>query len=216
MVLFHCWPKVSHQHGISKCRPNAAVVKAILQCWCNDSTKHVICQRCGNVVNRDEFSLMLPYYKWTLIRRYIKCSDVEYEHSGKYRMDIDFHQAIVVTMGCTRTRTSQGICVGLHRFIGDGGEGGKEGWMGGREGEEGRMEGREGREGGARGEGGREGRQGRHGRRNGGEGGEGGREGRGGEGRGGEGRGGMTVIHIVIGMFTSNPMIPQYLNNILT
>ena len=29
---------------------------------------------------------------------------------------------------------------------------------------------------------------------------------------GGEGRGGMTVIHIVIGMFTSNPMIPQYLN----
>ena len=28
---------------------------------------------------------------------------------------------------------------------------------------------------------------------------------------GGEGRGGM--IHIVIGMFTSNPMIPQYLNN---
>ena len=41
---------------------------------------------------------------------------------------------------------------------------------------------------------------------------EGGREGRG----GGRGRGGMTVIHIVIGMFTSNPMIPQYLNNILT
>ena len=37
-----------------------------------------------------------------------------------------------------------------------------------------------------------------------------------GGGRGGEGRGGMTVIHIVIGMFTSNPMIPQYLNNILT
>ena len=35
-------------------------------------------------------------------------------------------------------------------------------------------------------------------------------------GRGGEGRGGMTVIHIVIGMFTSNPMIPQYLNNNLT
>ena len=35
--------------------------------------------------------------------------------------------------------------------------------------------------------------------------------------RGGEGRGGgMTVIHIVIGMFTSNPMIPQYLNNNLT
>ena len=51
----------------------------------------------------------------------------------------------------------------------------------------------------------------------GGEGGEGrGGEGWGGEGRGGEGRGGMTVIHIVIGMFTSNPMIPQYLNNILT
>ena len=60
-------------------------------------------------------------------------------------------------------------------------------------------------------------------RREGGEGGRGGRvgEGRGGDGtgrdgRGGEGRGGMTVIHIVIGMFTSNPMIPQYLNNILT
>ena len=35
-------------------------------------------------------------------------------------------------------------------------------------------------------------------------------------GEGGEGRGGMTVIHIVIGMFTSNPMIPQYLNNNLT
>ena len=48
------------------------------------------------------------------------------------------------------------------------------------------------------------------------EGGEGtwGREG--GEGRGGEGRGGMTVIHILIGMFNSNPMIPQYLNNNLT
>ena len=30
---------------------------------------------------------------------------------------------------------------------------------------------------------------------------------------GGEGSGGMTVIHNVIGMFTSNPMIPQYLNN---
>ena len=27
--------------------------------------------------------------------------------------------------------------------------------------------------------------------------------------------GGMTVIHILIGMFNSNPMIPQYLNNIL-
>ena len=34
--------------------------------------------------------------------------------------------------------------------------------------------------------------------------------------REGEGEGGMTVIHIVIGIFTSNPMIPQYLNNILT
>ena len=43
-------------------------------------------------------------------------------------------------------------------------------------------------------------------------------EGKGGEGRvgGGEGRGGMTVIHILIGMFNSNPMIPQYLNNNLT
>ena len=25
--------------------------------------------------------------------------------------------------------------------------------------------------------------------------------------------GGVTVIHIIIGMFNSNPMIPQYLNN---
>ncbi len=43
--------------------------------------------------------------------------------------------------------------------------------------------------------------------------------GTGGEGRGrevGEGEGGMTVIHILIGMFNSNPMIPQYLNNNLT
>ena len=32
-----------------------------------------------------------------------------------------------------------------------------------------------------------------------------------------EGReGGMTVIHILIGMFNSNPVIPQYLNNNLT
>ena len=67
---------------------------------------------------------------------------------------------------------------------------------------------------GERGWGGDEGRVGR-------EGGEGtwGREGGWGEregGEGGEGRGGMTVIHIVIGMFTSNPMIPQYLNNNLT
>ena len=57
--------------------------------------------------------------------------------------------------------------------------------------------------------------------REGGEGTEGGwgeRVGRGrGGGRGGEGgEGGMTVIHIVIGMFNSNPMIPQYLNNNLT
>ena len=34
--------------------------------------------------------------------------------------------------------------------------------------------------------------------------------------RGGRGKGGMTVIHILIGMFNSNPMIPQYLNNNLT
>ena len=32
----------------------------------------------------------------------------------------------------------------------------------------------------------------------------------------GEGGEGMTVIHIIIGMFNSNPMIPQYLNNNLT
>ena len=58
----------------------------------------------------------------------------------------------------------------------------------------------------------------------------GGREGGGGEGRGREGRGGeeggrlgdggreggMTVIHILIRMFDSNPMTPQYLNNNLT
>ena len=49
--------------------------------------------------------------------------------------------------------------------------------------------------------------------RGGGGGREGGREGGGGE---REGRGGMTVIHIIIGMFNSNPMIPQYLNNNLT
>ena len=60
-----------------------------------------------------------------------------------------------------------------------------------------------------------EGEKGGEGRR--GWGGDGGRVGWGREGGwGGEGRGGMTVIHIVIGMFTSNPMIPQYLNNILT
>ena len=28
--------------------------------------------------------------------------------------------------------------------------------------------------------------------------------------------GGMTLIHILIGMVNSNPMIPQYLNNNLT
>ena len=92
----------------------------------------------------------------------------------------------------------------------EGGEGTEGGWgerVGrGREGE------REGGERGRVGERGRAGREegwgGRVGREVG--------EGRGGEGRGGEGRGGMTVIHIVIGMFTSNPMIPQYLNNNLT
>ena len=60
-------------------------------------------------------------------------------------------------------------------------------------------------EGGDGGRVGREGGEGTWGR----EGGWGEREGRGGE-------GGMTVMHIVIGMFTSNPMIPQYLNNNLT
>ena len=50
----------------------------------------------------------------------------------------------------------------------------------------------------------REGREGREGM-------EGGREGREG-GRGGR-EGGMTVIHILIGMFNCNPMIQQYLNN---
>ena len=62
-----------------------------------------------------------------------------------------------------------------------------------------------GREGGEGGKGGRE--EGREG----GWGGEGGREG-GGEG----GELGMAVIHILIGMFNSNPIIPQYLNNNLT
>ena len=38
----------------------------------------------------------------------------------------------------------------------------------------------------------------------------------GGEGREGWREGGMTVIHILIGLFNSNPMIPQYLNNNLT
>ena len=37
-----------------------------------------------------------------------------------------------------------------------------------------------------------------------------------GEGRRGGREGGMTVIHFLIGMFNSNPMIPQYLNNNLT
>ena len=62
------------------------------------------------------------------------------------------------------------------------------------------LEGGWGREGG---EGRREGGEGTW-RREGGWGGEVGREGR------------MTVIHILIGMFNSNPMIPQYLNNNLT
>ena len=35
-------------------------------------------------------------------------------------------------------------------------------------------------------------------------------------GREGGREGGMTVIHIQIGMFNSNPMIPPYLNNNLT
>ena len=35
-------------------------------------------------------------------------------------------------------------------------------------------------------------------------------------GREGGREGGMTVIHILKGMFNSNPMIPQYLNNNLT
>ena len=45
---------------------------------------------------------------------------------------------------------------------------------------------------------------------------EGGREGGEGGKKGGREEGGMTVIHILIGMFNSNPMIPQYLNNNLT
>ena len=39
----------------------------------------------------------------------------------------------------------------------------------------------------------------------------------GGRGDGGRDVGrGMTVIHILIGMFNSNPMTPQYLNNNVT
>ena len=74
--------------------------------------------------------------------------------------------------------------------------------------------GRERREGGRDGGEGTWGRVGRGVEERGGEGGrEGGREGEtqregGREGRG-EGEGGMTVIHILIGMFDSNPMIPQ-------
>ena len=66
---------------------------------------------------------------------------------------------------------------------------------------------------GGRGRGGREGgneRGGREGGMEGGRGREGGMEGEGGR------EGGMTVIHILIGIFNSNPMIPQYLNNNLT
>ena len=60
------------------------------------------------------------------------------------------------------------------------------------------------------------GRGGREGGKEGGMG--GGREGERGGRDGGRDRreGGMTVIHILIGMFNSNPMIPQYLNNNLT
>ena len=69
---------------------------------------------------------------------------------------------------------------------------------------------------GGRGGGGRGGREGMEGGERGREGGwEGGEGGEGREGREG-GEGGMTVIHILIGMFDSNPMIPQYLNNNLT
>ena len=37
-----------------------------------------------------------------------------------------------------------------------------------------------------------------------------------GGGREGDREDGMTVIHILIGMFNGNPMIPQYLNNNIT
>ena len=62
------------------------------------------------------------------------------------------------------------------------------------------------------GEGGRDG--GREGGMDGGR--EGGREGRKEGGREGGREGGLNVIHILIGMFNINPMIPQYLNNNLT
>ena len=44
----------------------------------------------------------------------------------------------------------------------------------------------------------------------------GGEGGEGGEGGGGRWEVGMTVIHILIGIFNSNPMITQYLDNNLT
>ena len=44
----------------------------------------------------------------------------------------------------------------------------------------------------------------------------GGREGRRDGGREGGREGGITVIHILVGMFNSNLMIPQYVNNNLT
>ena len=105
--------------------------------------------------------------------------------------------------------------VGERGWGGDGGRVGERGWEG-----DVRERGRVDKERGWGGEGG-EGRWGRRvGRGGEGRGGEGrGGEGRGeGEGRGGEGRGrgGMTVVHILIGMFNSNPMIPQYLNDNLT
>ena len=78
---------------------------------------------------------------------------------------------------------------------------------GGRRGEGGRVVGEGGREAGR--EGGREGREV-------GEGGRGGRERERMRGREGGREGGMTVVHILIGMFNSNPMAPQYLNNNLT
>ena len=74
--------------------------------------------------------------------------------------------------------------------------------------------------GGGRGE--REGREGgREAEGRGGEGGEREREGKGGRGRGRERREGkdnefVVSVTSVIGMFNSNPMIPQYLNNNLT
>ena len=139
-------------------------------------------------------------------------------------------EATVMGLICTDNISIQAATRALLRLertmnLLEGGKEGKGGW--GREGGEG-TEGRWGREGvegtwgreGVEGTWAREGVEGTWGREGGW--GERGRVGRGwgeekGRGReGGRGEGGMTVVHILICMFNSNPMILQYLNNNLT